>query len=482
MTAVGMRPGLAGASPQLRPVEALQVSACLAAFGAFLFWPHTLADGDTFWHVAAGEWMLQHLRVPHVDPFSVPHFGQRWVAHEWLSEVLMAGAHRLLGWTGVLVLYGAAYAMALGAVAGHVGRWLSARGMALVLALAVASSMGGMLMRPLVLALPVMVVWTLGLMRACDEGRAPGLWLALLMMLWANLHGSFVLGFVLAAPFALEALLEQWRRPWPVLRDWGLFGLASLAAGAVTPHGVEGYFYPFEILTMKNLNAIIEWRPANFAKPTTLQLGLFVTLFACLARGVRIPPIRAALLLLLLYMALKQVRQETVLAFLAPLLLARPLAAAAGATGPQALAPPGFKVILAVGFALMTGLRLMTPAPMVDSLTKPVAAMQHVPAALAAQPVFNGYNYGGYLIFEGVRPFIDGRSDMYGDAFFSRYLKMTAGDQRLFDDAVRRYGVRWTILAPDAVANLKLDHRAGWRRLYGDKYAVVHVRTDAAQP
>lgn len=479
MASVGAEAATATAPSQAGLGSALQVSACLAAFGAFLFWPHALADGDTFWHVAAGEWMLQHLQVPHADPFSLTHHGQRWVAHEWLAEVVMAAAHRLLGWPGVLALYAGAYAAALGGTIAYVGRWLSARGVALVLILVIASSLHGLLMRPLILALPVMVFWTLGLLRARDEARAPDLRLALLMALWSNLHGSFVFGFVLASPFALEALLEQRRRPWPVVRDWGVFALASLAAGAATPHGLKGYLYPFEILTMKNLNAIVEWRPADFGQLTTLQVGMFVTLFACLARGVRLPPLRAALLLFLLYMALKQFRQEIVLAFLAPLLLSRPIAAVSGTIAPRTLDPPGFKVIVTIGWALMLCARLAIPVPMSDSITKPVTAMRHVPAALAAQPVFNGYGFGGYLIFNGVRPFIDGRSDMYGDSFFARYLSIVDGDQRLFKETVDHYGISWTILPPDAAATLKLDERPGWRRLYGDKYAVVHVRDGA---
>src|SRR5436309_457610 len=88
MTVLGITPTLVDARPQARRSEAVLVSACLVAFGAFLFFPNVLADGDTLWHVAAGEWMLQHLRVPHADPFSVPHLGQRWIAHEWLAEVL----------------------------------------------------------------------------------------------------------------------------------------------------------------------------------------------------------------------------------------------------------------------------------------------------------------------------------------------------------------------------------------------------------
>ena len=118
------------------------------------------------------------------------------------------------------------------------------------------------------------------------------------------------------------------------------------------------------------------------------------------------------------------------------------------------------------------------PTLLPDSTTKPISAMRHVPPSLAAQPVLNAYEFGGYLIFNGLRPFIDGRSDMYGDAFYGRYARIADGDQSAFDAAVRRYGIRWTLLSPASATALKLDQRAGWRRLYGDKWAVVHVRAE----
>ena len=141
MTALGFRPTTIETPARPLASEALLVSGCLIAFGAFLFSPYVLTDGDTLWHIATGQWMLQHLRVPHADPFSIPHFGQRWVAHEWLSELLMGGGYRLLGWTGVLLVYGAAYSLAVGAVIQHVGRYLGARGVAFVLLLLVLSSL-----------------------------------------------------------------------------------------------------------------------------------------------------------------------------------------------------------------------------------------------------------------------------------------------------------------------------------------------------
>jgi len=93
--------------------------------------------------------------------------------------------------------------------------------------------------------------------------------------------------------------------------------------------------------------------------------------------------------------------------------------------------------------------------------------------------VFNDYSFGGWLVFKGVRPFIDGRSDMYGDALLKLYLDAESGDQAAIDKAFRRYAIQWTILTPKSPIVARLDRTPGWRRLYADKWAVVQVRDDA---
>src|SRR5207249_350687 len=95
----------------------------------------------------------------------------------------------------------------------------------------------------------------------------------------------------------------------------------------------------------------------------------------------------------------------------------------------------------------------------------------------ASGHVLNSYGFGGYLIFKGLRPYIDGRSDMYGDAFFGRYLRVRAGDQSAFETAVRTDGVDWTLLTPDDAKAMQMDRKPGWRPIYRDRFAVVHART-----
>jgi hypothetical protein len=89
----------------------------LAAVAIFLFMlaafsPQVLGDGDTWSHVATGEWIIAHGAAPRADPFSHSMPGAPWNAHEWLSEVLLALPFRLGGWSGVVLLTAAAAATA----------------------------------------------------------------------------------------------------------------------------------------------------------------------------------------------------------------------------------------------------------------------------------------------------------------------------------------------------------------------------------
>ena len=467
----------------VRSFEAAPLLLALAVFALAAFAPAVLNDGDTWSHVATGDWILQHGAIPRVDPFSYTFAGAPWTAHEWLSETLFALCFRVAGWSGVTLLTGAAAGVAIFVMAQRAARDLS--GVPLIAAAAVAASLlaPGLLARPHVLALPALALWGAGLLAARDRDQAPSLALIPVMTLWANLHGGFVVGLALIAPFGLEACLTAPRaRRAGAIRDWGVFALASLAAALLTPFGVAGLAFPFRLLAVSHLADIGEWRPENFAHPGPMEIALLGLLALALARPFRMPLARAALLVGLVHLALQHSRHETLLAILAPMLLATPIAGALSASpAPQAGRPARWPLIAAAVAALaLAGARLALPIARADAATAPMAALDAVPAALRERPVLNDYAFGGYLIWAKLRPFIDGRADMYGDAFLGLYEKIAAGDPDALEASLKRYDVAWTVFAPGQKVNALLDREPGWRRLYADRFAVVHVRDGAA--
>lgn len=454
------------------------LAAALLMASVFLFMPQVLNDGDTYWHMATGEWILAHGRIPDRDVFSYTQAGRPWTAHEWLSEALMALAARAAGWSGVAILFATTMGGATWLLCRQLARRLGGVTLVTTTVLALCCMSGGLLIRPHLFMLPILVIWTTEMLAAREADRSPRLVFAALMILWANLHGSWVFGLAVAGAFGLEALAAPDADRVKTLRDWGLFGLASLAAAAVTPHGPAGLLFPFQVTGMAVLPYIAEWRGADFSHLSPFALALLATLFVCLGRGVKVPVFRLLLLLALLLMSLQHVRHQLVLAALAPLLLAEPLARALGHPPAEPRPPRALLAGFGLAFVLLLGARLALPLQRVDGLNSPVTAVDSVPAALKARPVLNGYGLGGYLVYKGVRPFIDGRADMYGDAFSIRYFQAVEPDPVALRKLLADYDVAWTIFTPDDPVVAVLDADPRWRRIHADAYGVVHQRVN----
>jgi hypothetical protein len=390
------------------------------------------------------------------------------------------------------MLAGGAAAAAIATLAWNLKRKLAPLSVVAALTVSIVLLAPHMLARPHMLALPPLTLWTVGLIDARSRQRVPTLWLLPLMTLWANLHASYIFGLALAGPFALEALLGSRNHWFAVALRWAGFMTAGTGAALITPHGIAGLFYPFQLLSMQTIGWVAEWRPASFAQPTPLEFALIFTVFVCIYLGVRMGWIRLALLLGLLHLSFVHVRQEIMLAIVGPLLLAEPLA---GVLQPKSAdetprsEPVGWFAAtaqtagLAAVLLIIAIARLGFPTAPSDSRTAPVTALAHVPPELAAQPVFNDYSFGGWLIFKGVRPFIDGRNDMYGDELVREYVTIESdASPASTDAALQRAGVAWTILTPSSPLARRLVHTPGWRRLYADRWAAVDVRTAAWPP
>ena len=400
----------------------------IAMFALAAFSPAVLGDGDTFSHLATGEWIIAHGAAPRADPFSHSMPGAPWVAHEWLSEVLITLAFRLGGWSGVVLLTGAAAAGAALIVGLAAARDLRGAPLVATVGLGLGLVTASLLARPHMLALPVAAAWCAGLLAARDRGRAPPLALVLMMTAWANMHGGFIFGLVLIGPFALEALAEAPSRRAP--RDSARLDLvrpAALAAALVNPYGVEALILPFRLIGVEHLSRISEWRPQDFSHPGTMELALLMLIGVTLTRPFAMAPIRAALVLALIAMALQHSRHQALLGILAPMLLAKPIAAALGggsfADERRRVATTAIAATVA-GVLAIAAARLLAPVERVDGSSAPISALAAVPPDLRAKPVLNEYGFGGYLIFSHVRPFIDGRAELYGDEMLSLYDKI----------------------------------------------------------
>jgi hypothetical protein len=444
-----------------------------------------VGDSDVFWHLTLGQATLAN-GIQRIDRYSWTVAGQPVSVDQWLGQVALAAAWQLGEWRGVVGLRAAAVALLVGLVVYAALREKPARPLGAVLA-----------------ALPAIVlsrfVWTerpelfgfvcfaalIVLLRASRVSDRPLYLIPVLMVLWANVHGSFALGAGLVGLVAVVGFVTEPRRR----RSYVLVAAATLLATLVTPAGLGAWTAPgFHLLHPPR--EIQEWSvPDVTTLPGALfAAALFATLATALVARTRTPR-EAVVLVPVLFVALIATRQ---LPFF-PIAAAPYLAAfggetvtwIAGAIGRVRLPrlssagrPPGVTadrfatgaaaVILAVAMATGTNTS--------DSAGYPVAAL---PLINTGPGLFNQYDWGGYLIASAPRTpvFIDGRLTPYLDHLDPVLAEYTTviGIHPGWRDVIARRGIRQLLVRPtDPVAVRARD--LGWPiRAASDAYVLIDV-------
>ena len=441
-----------------------------------------LNDSDTYWQISVGRWIIDHGAVPRTDIYSFTKAGEPWMSSSWLAQVLLAGSYDLAGWTGPVALASASIAATFAFLAWILCRRIPAPYAIVVTLAALVLSTPHFLARPHVLAMPVMLAWAYGLLSASERGEAPSPWLLPLIALWANLHGGFIFGLVLAGAFAVDALwnADVTRRNRLLLR-WALFGVGALIACCATPYGWGSILASRTILDLGEvLHLIAEWRPADFTGLGAFEMSILVLMAAVLYSGVKLAPPRIALVLGLLHMALSHVRNLEIFALLLPLVVLAPVAsqfALQPARLARSNAPLALAAMLVVTFGASTWALAARAAFAPPAVQSPVAAVEALQARHPKR-VLNDLPLGGYMIWRKIPVFIDGRAELYGEAFETSYFRaLQLQDVNGFLDLLKTWEIDAVLLTPSTPAVGLLDNLAGWQRVYSDRYAVLHVRT-----
>ena len=463
-------------------------------------------DGDTGWHVRTGEAIIAQRAVPTTDTFSLIHAGRGWFAWEWLAEVLLGGAHLLAGPAGVALL--AALVIALTGW----GAWRLALSLGGNLFLALA------MLLPLLgastihwLARPHIFSWLLALafMTIAERYRRglpvfgskrSLLLLPLLSCLWANVHGSFLLGTALLLIYAVGAWL-QGRERATAGRHFALAGLATLLASFINPYGWHVHQHIFAYLRNTYLmDHISEFRSFSFHGPGAIYVEMFLLLAAAgtflLFRQKAYGP--ALLSLALMHMSLYSARHLPTYAILmSPIFVAAisaewsPLPRLQSAVRYSARLLAMDRRVLGVvpsvlGLLLVViALRAESRADRVgfDSRKFPVAAASFLTAGpagenIADRRVFARDYWGGYLIYRfagELKVFVDGRSDFYREDWLETYAQINEvkpGWDRLLDG----FQINTVLIPPAHPLAGALRLHTDWRLAYADGVAAVFER------
>lgn len=481
---------LADAEPNVRRLLLLTLVYLLPAFQALL----PVEDPDLWWHLRTGQWIIEHGRVPWEDPFSLYGAGKPWIAYSWLYEILIYGLFKAFGLVGI-VWFTVGMSLLIALALHHLVRRAKLPFLMELILLALALSSMKPIYSPRSWLFSILFfALELDIALRVRRGAKPIL-LALLppmFCLWANLHIQFSYGLAALGLFAAEALrarVARSERPGenseaiplvPMLAT----ALVCLLATLANPYHYRVILVIFELAAQTGaFQNIQEFHPLFFRSPGdwfVLALALWTAYSLGWQRSPRLLPL--GLLSMAVLLSFRARRDTWVVVVVA--------AAFIGDHGAWSALGESFRFTRArIAFivaALIVALGLMTryrniDAPHLEKAVEgrfPVNAAAFVKRHSLAGPLYNNFDWGGYLIWSlpAMPVSMDGRMNVHGDPRIIRSLATWAGapgwdtDPELANAHVVIAGIGRPL-----TALLRGDAR--FRMVYEDKTAAVFVST-----
>ena len=487
------RPSRRTAQPQITSPAGLSrwfpVIAAVAAAFLWLGWfSPEIHDSDYWWHLKTGQYIIEHRALPVPDPFAFTtagvapayageeitrHFN---LTHEWLAQVLFYLVWRAGGF-GAVVLFRAALLAAFCALVGLVA-WRRCGGFYRSLAAACAAA--GMAI-PFALDRPYLITFLLLAATIAMLEFRRWLWLLPpLFLIWANCHGGYFLGWVVLAAYSAEALWQRKKE-----RALWAAAIAAFLASGINPNGFRVLQVLLYYRNSYETSRLLEWARPRWFTLSEFSLLLFGTAILLLWAHRKVRPVDWLLFAAFAAAALSAQRNTILIGLIAPILIVSYFPWKR--TLPPAL--PFAASLVMIGWAIAVSWSSFFQLRAAE-WRYPAGAADFLLAHHVTGPIFNTYEYGGYLIWRlwpEQRVFIDGRSlseslfQDYGRILYNHDETGGLSAQQLLD----RYGVQTIVmntfeysqgivyrLAP-ALAD---PQQTEWKLVFDDPTAIVLMR------
>lgn len=461
-----------------------------------------LGDGDTGYHIRAGDYIINTLSIPKNDIFSHITPTLPWTAHEWLAEVLMAILHQFGGLSAVVVAFSLLIAIAV-RIFFHCTR---AAGNNLMLTLIatimfVALAKSHLLARPHIFSLIILLVWY-QILDDFQYRQKNRLWiLPLLMVIWVNLHGGFIIGLVLLGVYCSGNYFLRFtdKREWEIIgKDRAIklamiFGIAIITCLA-NPIGYKIFLFPIKLVSNKFImDHVSEFLSPNFheIQPFKYLLLLMIVLFANSKKKPNF--IEIVLTILFTSMSLTSIRYIPLFAVITIPVLLRYIEPGCLVNFPKVesfflkrvdnitLIDSSAKGYFWTATSVLVIILLTAQGALTHSLSsekKPLAALEFLRKNPVSGNMFNNDEFGDMVIYTShlhYKVFIDGRLDMYGSEKLKEYAKVIYFEPG-WETVLEKYKISWIFFDTNSTFARFLSINKEWKLIYSDKVASIFVQ------
>lgn len=472
----------------------------LALLGVFLLSAARVSpDPDTWWHLNAGKWMVEHGELLRVDQFSYTRLGQPYPAPGWPVQILLYLVYQVGSIGGLNLLTGFVFTLAFYFVNKALSGNEMLKASALILGAAVSSLHASARPALFTLLFSAIFLWVLEDYRWSRANRLK--LLPPLMVIWANSHGLALIGFGLVGLYALGMTrFEKQETKLVIARlPKNLYILIPflLLAACINPYGPALLLYPLQAASVhwEAAQHIQEWQSPDFHRSFVQPFIwlLLLTLAMVGANRKRLALTDFLLVASFAYLGLYSARNVALFGLAAPVVLTRasaPLVEAWARLSPKrSVAPKSLLrralIYLILGAMTLVGLsRVVQMSPNQANLVElekagliaPVGALEYLKTEQPSGRLFNSYNWGGYL--QWALPeyplFVDGRADLFQDEIISQWFQV-ALVQEGWQQVLDRWDVHVVLIERTWPAAEALN-LTGWKLVYQDDFAVIYTR------
>lgn len=462
-----------------------------------------LGDGDTGYHIRAGEYIIANIEVPKTDIFSFHSPEMDWTAHEWLSEVIMAVIHDFSGISGIVLFYTLILSLSF-YMFFKVLNSLSNNIIIVWIVAFMGISCTGIhwLARPHVFSFLFLIIWY-WILDSYEYKEKSSLiyYLPIIIVVWVNLHGGFILGLLLIGVYFIGNVLalkkgneENKKFIKNKIKKLFMIGLLCILASMINPIGYKIIFFPFKFITQKYLaNYISEFMPTNMQEQLAFQIFFFFCLTIILISKKKFDLTEGLLFLLLTYMSFKSVRYTTLFPLIVSPIIVKKLDFTIKETNFKTIkfikekgenigrAQKSAKGFIWVFIVIIASIILIKKEMIVYNFNDekhPVDAVNFLLEEEIKGNMFNNDEFGDYLIYAAYpkyKVFLDGRSDMYGEEMIEKYLEVI----RIKSDwkkVLAEYGIDWVFYNSKSILSRYLYEQEDWHLIYADKVAHIYVK------
>jgi len=448
-------------------------------------------DPDMWWHLRNGQETLSQGSISTVDLFSFTRFNQPWTNAFWLSDLFIYAIYQIGGFWLLLTIFAA-----LGTLT-YMIIFLFSPGpfllRAFLVVLAAISTSPEWTIRPQVTSFLILSIVNIYLIQNSDLNWKKFIWLPLLFILWANIHGGYIWGILLLFAVIIGRFLDHYLFKnitvnKSELAKFSLFSFLSFFFVLFNPNGLAILKLPFKTIDV-SIASIMEWSSPNFHEmimlPFLMVIILFIIVLSIAEKRLSSDQLIKALgFLILAFISQRNIPLAVIV--ILPILIEKFSEFIStyknGKSIKSEIKVPAkvsaiINSIIVLFLVLACGARIyaQSSASEIQSVY-PVQAVEWILENKPKGNIFNSYNWGGFLIFNlpEYKVFIDGRADLYGNELIATWWNIV-NDRQNSLESLDKYNINLILLEPDRPIVERLIEQ-NWTLSYQDGVSVILTR------